>query len=193
MIHRFKIISPLSANAMKSHPNNLLKLVIAVSGLLLGVTGVSVAQEQTYPLSDSMPPLEAEPQQQPVPDFSNTQVLTTCTMKYKLSGFSFGYKQYDGTGEVRCRNGQKAQVALSSKSIGFTIGKSEIEGDGVFSEVKNINEIFGDYVSMESHIGFLNSLDAQLLTRGEISLALKGKGRGIDIGATIGDLSIKPR
>jgi hypothetical protein len=46
---------------------------------------------------------------------------------------------------------------------------------------------------MESHIGFLTSLDAQLLTRGEISLALKGQGRGIDIGATIGDLTIKKR
>jgi hypothetical protein len=104
-----------------------------------------------------------------------------------------GFKYYDGTGEIQCRNGERSQVSLSSKSIGFTIGKSEIEGEGIFSEVRNLNEIYGDFVSMESHIGFLTSLDAQLLTRGEISLALKGQGRGIDIGATIGDLTIKKR
>jgi hypothetical protein len=46
---------------------------------------------------------------------------------------------------------------------------------------------------MESHVGFINSFDAQLLTRGEISLALKAQGRGIDIGATLGDLNIKRR
>ena len=84
-------------------------------------------------------------------------------------------------------------MALSSKSIGFSIGKSEIEGEGIFSEVRNLNEIYGDFVSMETHAGFLTSVDVQLLTRGEISLALKGHGRGIDIGATIGDLSIKRR
>lgn len=143
---------------------------------------------QTYPLTDSNLPVTNGYQ----PSLPSSGLMT-CTMKFKMSGLSLIYKHYDGTGEIQCRNGDKAQVILTSNSVGFTIGKSEIEGDGVFSEVKSINEIFGDYASMESHVGFINSFDAQLLTRGEISLALKAQGRGIDIGATFGDLNIKRR
>ena len=145
---------------------------------------------QTYPLSDTMPTNTNYGSLAPNQPYAG---LMTCTMKFKMSGLSLIYKHYDGTGEVQCRNGDKAQVILTSNSVGFTIGKSEIEGDGVFSEVKSINEIFGDYASMESHVGFVNSYDAQLLTRGEISLALKAQGRGIDIGATFGALNIKRR
>ncbi|WP_427500624.1 hypothetical protein ACQE3E_13095 [Methylomonas sp. MED-D] len=142
-------------------------------------------------------PTEPTPSQTP-PAFSFTdqfgkQKYSTCSMTYHLSGFSLGYKQYDGLGEVTCRNGQKAQVALSSKSIGFTIGKSDIEGEGHFTDVKDIKEIYGNYISLGNHFGFINSIDRQILTRGEISLALIGKGRGFDIGVTIGDLTIRRR
>lgn len=119
--------------------------------------------------------------------------MTSCTMTYKLSGWSLVYKQYDGVGHISCRNGQRAQVGLSSKSIGFTIGKSEIEGTGVFSDVRNLNEIYGHYVALEGHAGVTQSVDAQVLTSGEISLALTGKGRGVDIGVTLGALTISPR
>lgn len=121
------------------------------------------------------------------------QSLISCTMTYKLSGWSFVYKQYDGLGNISCSNGQRAQVALASKSIGFTLGKSEIEGTGVFSEVRNLNEIYGSFVAFQGHAGATKSIDGQLLTRGEISLALSGKGRGIDIGVTLGALTISPR
>jgi hypothetical protein len=119
--------------------------------------------------------------------------MTSCTMTYKMSGFSLVYKQYDGIGNISCRNGQRAQVTLASKSIGFTIGKSEIEGTGVFSDVRNLNEIYGSFAAFEGHMGATKSVDGQLLTRGEISLVLTGKGRGIDIGVTLGALTIKPK
>lgn len=118
--------------------------------------------------------------------------MISCTMTYSMSGFSLAYKQYDGTGNVSCSNGQQAQVILASKSIGFSIGKSEIEGTGVFSSLKNINEVYGSFMSLEGHAGATKSVDAQVLTRGEISLALSGKGRGIDIGVTLGELTITP-
>lgn len=124
---------------------------------------------------------------------SAAQAMTSCTMTYKLSGWSLVYKQYDGIGNISCSNGQRAQVALASKSIGFTIGKSEIEGTGVFSEVRNLNEIYGSFVALEGHAGATKSIDGQVMTRGEISLALSGKGRGIDIGVTLGALTISPR
>lgn len=119
--------------------------------------------------------------------------MTSCTMTYKLSGWSLVYKQYDGIGHISCSNGQRAQVGLSSKSIGFTIGKSEIEGTGVFSSVRNINEIYGNYAALEGHAGVTKSVDAQVLTSGEISLAISGKGRGVDIGVTLGALTVSPR
>ncbi len=124
---------------------------------------------------------------------ARAETFTSCTMTYKMSGWSLVYKQYDGIGNISCSNGQRAQVALASKSIGFTIGKSEIEGTGVFSEVKNLNEIYGNFVALEGHAGATKSVDGQVLTRGEISLALSGKGRGIDIGVTLGALTISPR
>jgi hypothetical protein len=114
-------------------------------------------------------------------------------MAYKLSGWSFVYKQYDGSGVISCSNGQQAQVKLASKSVGFTIGRSEIEGTGVFSAVKDINEIYGTFVALEGHAGATKSADGQVLTRGIISLALSGVGRGIDIGVTLGALIISPR
>lgn len=119
--------------------------------------------------------------------------MTSCTMTYKLTGWSFVYKQYDGVGHISCRNGQKAKVGLSSKSIGFTLGKSEVEGTGVFSDVRNLNEIYGNYMALEGHAGLTGSVDGQVLTSGEISLVLSGKGRGVDLGVTLGALTISPR
>jgi len=121
------------------------------------------------------------------------QGMTSCTMTYRMNGWSFVYKQYDGVGHISCSNGQRAQVGLSSKSIGFTIGKSEIEGIGVFSDVRNLNEIYGSYATLGGHAGMTKSVDGQVLTSGEISLVLSGKGRGVDIGVTLGALIISPR
>jgi hypothetical protein len=180
-----------------------------VACLFVGFSNISHADFVTHPLTDASSPKPSEPATPAVPEATDTsqpnqaeidfneqfgeKKLGTCSMTYKLEGFSLAYKQYDGTGEITCRNGQKAQVKLSSKSIGFTIGYSVIEGEGHFTDVKYISEIFGDYISLGNHFGIKNSVDRQVLTRGEISLVLMGKGKGFDIGFTIGDLSIKPR
>jgi len=121
------------------------------------------------------------------------QDMTSCTMTYRMNGWSFVYKRYDGVGHISCSNGQRAEVGLSSNSIGFTLGKSEIDGTGVFSEVRNLNEIFGHYVSLGGHAGLTGSVDGQVLTSGEISLVLSGQGRGVDIGVTLGALTVSPR
>ena len=121
------------------------------------------------------------------------QPLVSCTMTYTLSGFSFIYKQYDGIGNISCSNGERAQVSLASRSVGISVGKSEIQGTGVFSDVRSINEIYGNYVALEGHAGATKSVDAQVLTRGEISLALSGNGRGVDVGVTFGALNISRR
>lgn len=149
------------------------------------------AQTSETPSPQTPPPVQ--PSQTDMQAQFGTKKLGTCSMTYKLEGFSLAYKQYDGSGEISCRNGEKAKVLLSSKSIGFTIGYSSIEGEGYFTDVKYLSEIYGDYISLGNHFGFKNSIDRQVLTRGEISLVLIGKGQGFDIGFTIGDLSIKPK
>ncbi len=177
--------------------------------LSIAFSGMSHAEIVSHPLDDAPTAQSTEAPTQPKPETADInqsnqaekyfneefgeKKLGTCSMTYKLEGFSLAYKQYDGSGEISCRNGQKAKVRLSSKSIGFTIGYSVIEGEGYFTDVKYISEIFGDYVSLGNHFGFINSVDRQVLTRGEISLVLLGKGKGFDIGFTLGDLSIKPR
>jgi len=119
--------------------------------------------------------------------------MTSCTMTYRMNGWSFVYKRYDGVGYISCSNGQRAEVGLSSNGIGATLGKSEIEGTGVFSEVRNLNEIYGHYVSFGGHAGVTKSIDGQVLTSGEISLVLSGQGRGVDFGVTLGALTVSPR
>jgi hypothetical protein len=71
------------------------------------------------------------------------------------------------------------------------VGKSTIEdGHGEFSSVASIDEILGSYASAEAHAGAVESAQAQVMTKGEVSLALSGKGRGFDLGIAFGKLSI---
>ena len=116
----------------------------------------------------------------------------TCKFTYDLKGWSLFYKEYKGAGVVACQNGQRANVNIVAKGGGLTIGKSEIEnGTGVFSEVKSIHEVFGTYASIDVHAGATKSVEAWALTKGEVSLALFGKGRGFDLGFSFGGFTIK--
>jgi hypothetical protein len=115
----------------------------------------------------------------------------SCTMKFTMKGWSAFYKTSAGQGTIKCSNGQSAQVKLSAKGGGLTVGKSSIEdGNGQFSEVANIDELFGSYVSAEAHAGAVKSSAAQVMTKGEVSLALSGTGRGFDLGVSFGALTI---
>lgn len=115
-----------------------------------------------------------------------------CKMKFTMSGWSAFYKRSSGTGTVTCNNGQTANVKLEARGGGLTAGKSSIEnGSGEFSHVKNIEEIFGSYVNSEAHAGAVKSSGAQAMTKGEVSLALAGTGRGWDLGISFGKFTIK--
>lgn len=115
-----------------------------------------------------------------------------CTMKFTLKGWSAFYKRADGTGTVTCNNGQSATVKLEARGGGLTAGKSSIEnGTGEFSNVKNIDEIFGKYVNAEASAGAVKSSGAQAMTKGEVSLGLAGTGRGWDLGISFGKFTIK--
>jgi hypothetical protein len=118
--------------------------------------------------------------------------FTKCELVFDLEGWSFVYKTMKGSGVVTCGNGQTATVAIETHAAGLTAGKSEIEGGkGSFSAVKDISEVYGSYVAGEAHAGATRSVAASVMTKGEISLAISGQGRGVDLGVTLGAFTIK--
>jgi hypothetical protein len=125
---------------------------------------------------------------------SEALALTKCRMNFELRGWSFIYRNSNGTGTVTCTNGQSAAVRLTLHAGGFTAGKFDIlNGEGVFSEVKNIDEIFGTYVVASGHAGATKAVSGWAMTKGEISLAISGDGRGWTLGADVGGFTIKRR
>ncbi|HVF34977.1 MAG TPA: hypothetical protein VND91_06605 [Candidatus Saccharimonadia bacterium] len=115
-------------------------------------------------------------------------------MRFSMKGWSAFYKTSSGTGTIRCNNGQTMAVKLRAKGGGITFGKSSIEdGRGEFSGVDGINEVLGTYVAAEAHAGASKSAKAQAMTKGEVSLALSGKGRGWDLGVSFGKFVIEKR
>ncbi len=122
---------------------------------------------------------------------SSNATLAECKMRFNLKGWSAFYKTARGTGTITCSNGQKARVTIRTKGGGITFGKSEIiDGTGTFSGVRSIEELFGSYAQSEAHAGVVKSGDVQAMTKGEVSLALAGTGRGVDIGVAFGKFTI---
>lgn len=117
--------------------------------------------------------------------------LTKCDMTFTLEGWSAFYKESDGSGVVRCDNGQEVRVRLEARGGGLTFGRSKIVGGGGdFSPIADIDEIFGDYATVEAHAGMGVSTGAQVVTKGTVSLALSGTGNGVDLGFSFGRFSI---
>lgn len=117
-----------------------------------------------------------------------------CRMTFDLSGWSLFYKTSSGTGVVTCDNGQRLAVRISTKGGGLSFGKSRIEnGTGEFGGVDDIRDVLGTYVTAEAHAGAVKSSKAQVMTKGEVSLALAGTGKGWDVGIAFGKFVIEAR
>jgi len=115
-----------------------------------------------------------------------------CKLRFTMSGWSVFYKRADGTGTITCDNGQSMSVKLSARGGGLSAGKSTIrDGHGEFSGVQSINDVLGSYASAEAHAGAVKSAKGQVVTKGEISLALSGTGDGWDLGIAFGKFTIK--
>lgn len=119
---------------------------------------------------------------------------TDCELKFTLKGWAAFYKTASGSGVITCDNGETAKVRLEAKGGGLAAGKSKVDdGHGRFSEVSDISELFGTYVQANASAGAGNSAEAGVVTKGEVSLALSGTGKGIDLGITFGKFIISKR
>ncbi len=114
-----------------------------------------------------------------------------CELRFNLSGWSAFYKTGSGAGTVTCDNGQSMPVKIRTKGGGITFGKTNIvDGHGEFSGVSRIDEVLGTYATAEAHAGAGKSAKAQVMTKGDVSLALAGKGEGWDVGIAFGKFVI---
>jgi len=115
-------------------------------------------------------------------------------MRFSLAGWSAFYKTASGEGTVTCSDGAKLSVVIEAKGGGLTFGKSEIhDGRGRFTEVYDIEDVLGAYASAGAHAGAAKSAEAQVLTKGPVSLALSGKGSGWDLGVAFGKFTLRRR
>ena len=107
-----------------------------------------------------------------------------CKMTFTLSGWSVIYQTADGRGTVTCANGQSMDVHITAKGGGLTVGKYKIDdGKGTFSDVTDISQVLGSYAQASAHAGVVGSVHAAAMTKGDVSLALTGTGKGWNIGA----------
>ena len=114
-----------------------------------------------------------------------------CQLRFNLAGWSAFYKTGSGSGTVTCDNGQSMAVKIRTKGGGITFGKTRIaDGRGEFSGVSRIEEVLGTYATAEAHAGAGKSAKAQVMTKGDVSLALTGKGEGWDLGIAFGKFVI---
>lgn len=114
-----------------------------------------------------------------------------CTMKFNLTTWSAIYKHAEGSGVVSCENGQSMRVKISAKGGGLTVGKSHIDdGKGEFTDVHKMSDILGTYAQGEASAAAGKSATAQVLTKGNVSLALAGTGEGVSLGISFGGFTI---
>lgn len=117
----------------------------------------------------------------------------SCNMSFAMKGWSAVYKTAQGTGTVKCSNGQTLKVALESEGGGLTVGKSHIDdGHGDFTGVHDIKDILGDYAAASGEGGISKSGEGTVVTKGDVTLTLSGTGTGWNVGVAFSRFSVKP-
>ncbi|PNS08984.1 hypothetical protein [Solilutibacter silvestris] len=114
-----------------------------------------------------------------------------CNLRFNLKSWSVFYKHSEGNGIVRCSDGTTLPVKIEAKGGGLTVGKSTVrDGQGRFSSVYNIRDVLGGYATAEANAAAGDNAMAQVVTKGPISLALSGKGKGVALGVSFGSFII---
>ena len=127
-----------------------------------------------------------------LPSAQAAEANLDCKLKFSLTGWSLVYKRAEGSGVVTCENGKSLPVKITANGGGLTVGKTHIDnGTGKFTDVHRIEEVLGTYAQGDASIAAGKAGTAQVLTKGNVSLALAGAGEGIDIGVSVGGFTIE--
>ena len=114
-----------------------------------------------------------------------------CKLRFSLTSWSAIYKHSEGSGVVTCANGESMRVRIAAKGAGLTVGKSQINGgSGHFTDVRQMSDVLGSYAQAGAHAGAGKAGSAQVLTKGNVSLALAGSGEGVNLGIDIGEFTL---
>ncbi|MGV8960408.1 MAG: hypothetical protein ACOH1V_08455 [Stenotrophomonas sp.] len=117
-----------------------------------------------------------------------------CELRYNLAGWSAFYKTASGTGTIVCDNGAQIPVKITAKGGGLTVGKTRItDGKGRFTGAYSLNDLLGTYAAAEVHASASKATDAQVMTKGDVSLALAGTGEGWSLGVGFGKFVLERR
>lgn len=123
--------------------------------------------------------------------FSTAQA-EVCDLKYTIKGWAAFYKTYKGTGTVTCPSGKNVEVKISLKAGGFTFGAYEVtEGKGKIHGVVNLDDIYGGSFMMDGDAGFNKSVEGRWAPKGARTITFSGKGKGYDLGWSLGSLRIE--
>ncbi len=115
-----------------------------------------------------------------------------CEMHFSVTGWAAIYKHAEGSGTITCSNGRSFSVSIVAVGGGLTAGKYKLEdATGKFSEIYDTSELFGSYAQGEANAGVVRTGVAQVLTKGNVSLALAGTGEGVNLGISFGKFTIR--
>ena len=124
---------------------------------------------------------------------ASAKKATSCWLDYKLDGWSLLYRTASGTGNIKCDDGQAANVKVSAHGAGFSLGTQSVtKGKGRFSGTFNIADLYGTYIEIGGHAGAGGSVDARAMFKGSKRLSLAGNGEGWNVGFALGGFTIKP-
>ncbi len=116
---------------------------------------------------------------------------TKCELHFTIKSWAIFYKKGKGQGKITCDNGQSAKVKINTEGGGLTFGTEKItDGYGNFSKVESINELFGSYATSEANAAVVDAGGVKAMTKGNVSLALSGTGKGMNIGLSFGAFKI---
>jgi len=122
--------------------------------------------------------------------FSSAQA-EKCTLSYTMTGWAAFFKSYKGEGTVSCPSGLSAKVNISYTGGGITFGSYEItEGKGTLFNIKSADDIYSSAFAIDGDAGFGKAIEGRWTARGSRSLVVSGKGRGYNVGWSMGNFKI---
>lgn len=127
-----------------------------------------------------------------MPVVGHASPYVECVMHFDLSSWAVLYKHSSGHGSITCKDGTHMKVKLVANGGGLALSKSTVkDGKANFTGLRTIKDALGTYVGADADSGLVKHGQAQVLTKGDVSMSLAGAGEGVGLGVTVGGLTIE--